>query len=65
MAEKAPDAEPQPAQDLRVMSRADYAVQIREHLMAQPNTYLVLDGDVVIGEFDSEAEAVAYVAEAG
>lgn len=74
MAEKAPDKPvedaPSPApkaqvEPLRVMSRADYAVQVREHLMAQPQTYLVLRGDEVVGEFETEADAAAYVQEAG
>ena len=43
------------------MSRTDYAVQVREHLMDQPDTYLVLDGDVVVGEFGTAADAAAYV----
>ncbi len=58
MADKqAPAGEP-----LRVMARADYAVQVKEHLMAQPETYLVVQGETVLGEFDTEAAAAEYVA---
>jgi hypothetical protein len=48
------------AEPLRVVARAYYAAMVKEHLMEQPPTFLVVQGADVIGEFDTESHAVAY-----
>ncbi len=48
--------------DLQIVSRTDYAA---DHGDPDPqlSSYYVVAGDKLIGEFETEAEAVAYIAQ--
>jgi hypothetical protein len=48
---------------LRVIQRTDYAVQVKEQLMEQPDEWFVVRGETIISIQPDEAAALAYIAE--